>query len=145
MNASHTANRHQGGARRDGVKRLRPVDYSSFFCGTCRRVGFASRCSACREVVCVDQGSCHPGYSPRAYGIGRSEEGWTHIMKISSRDAGKLREVETLYKRIESFEPASDVEKRTRQLLLELARARRSELRRELARPHIKIRKKRAA
>jgi hypothetical protein len=57
----------------------------------------------------------------------------------------KLREVDTLYKRIESFAPANDVEKRTRRLLLELARARRAELRRELVRPHMKIRKKRAA
>ena len=60
-------------------------------------------------------------------------------MKIKTTE--KLREVETLYKRIESFAPANDVEKRTRQLLLELARARRSELRREVVKPRIKVRK----
>jgi hypothetical protein len=42
-------------------------------------------------------------------------------MKIKVTE--KLREVETLYKRIECFAPTNDVEKRTRQLLLELARA----------------------
>jgi hypothetical protein len=56
----------------------------------------------------------------------------------------KLREVGPLYKRIAAFAPTNEVEKETRRLLLELARARRSELRRELV-SHIKIRKKRAA
>jgi hypothetical protein len=63
---------------------------------------------------------------------------------MTIKKAEKLREVDTLYKRIESFKPANDVEKRTRQLLLELARARRSELRRELVKPRIKIKKKAA-
>jgi hypothetical protein len=63
-------------------------------------------------------------------------------MKIKVTE--KLRNLETLRKRIESFAPANYVEKRTRQLLLELARARRSELRRELVKARIKV-KRRAA
>jgi hypothetical protein len=50
-------------------------------------------------------------------------------MKVKTTE--KLREVETLYKRIESFAPTNDVARKTRQLLLELARTRRTELRRE--------------
>jgi len=32
---SRLTTRHGGSARRDGVKRLRTVDYSSFYCSTC--------------------------------------------------------------------------------------------------------------
>ena len=64
---------------------------------------------------------------------------------MTFKNTKQLRNLETLYRRIEAVAPANDVEKRTRRLLLELAQAQRAELRRKLVRPHIKIRRKRAA
>ena len=54
-------------ARRAGAQRHAIVDYASIYCGTCGRVGFASRCSACAAVVCVDSAACHPRHRSREY------------------------------------------------------------------------------
>ena len=52
-------------ARRAGAQRHAIVDYASVYCGTCGRVGFASRCSTCAQIVCVDRASCHRSHHPR--------------------------------------------------------------------------------
>lgn len=54
------------------------------------------------------------------------------------RATEKLREADSLYHRIKASVPANDVEKRTRELLLDLARSRRDELRREIVKSRIK-------
>jgi hypothetical protein len=54
----------------------------------------------------------------------------------------QLRDLDALYRRIERCEPANYLEEHTRLILLELARVRRNELRRELVKPRIKVRKR---
>jgi hypothetical protein len=54
-------------ARRAGAKRQARVDYLTFYCAACGRVGYASRCSTCAEVVCVDRASCHSRHQSREY------------------------------------------------------------------------------
>jgi hypothetical protein len=60
------------------------------------------------------------------------------------KNTEQLSDLEAVYRRIKAFKPASDTELQTKQILLELARSRRDELRRELVKPRIKV-KKRAA
>lgn len=53
--------------RRGSPVRHSVVEYLSAYCAACGRVGFASRCSTCAEVLCVDRGSCHPRHQPLEY------------------------------------------------------------------------------
>lgn len=53
--------------RRTNAKRLKPVDFCSFRCAACGRVGFSTGCPVCGEVLCVDSGACHPRHQPCEY------------------------------------------------------------------------------
>jgi len=61
---------------------------------------------------------------------------------MTLKNSEQLRNLETLRKSIEACETTNEIERETRQLLLELIRARRTELRREQIKPRIRARKR---
>src|SRR5690349_19310060 len=64
----------------------------------------------------------------------RSEENQTMTIKPTPQ----LRNLETMKKRIEAFEPTNEIEVETKQILLTLLKSRRDELRKELVINHIR-------
>ena len=57
---------------------------------------------------------------------------------MTIKAAAQLSNLNILYRAITAFEPKNEIERETRDLLLQLFRARRSELRRELIKERIR-------